>query len=189
MIPLSAPLVRCLCLLTTLAAWVPLSASPLDEAIQVEVQRAQIGLERETPEFATFKLGFDLRLTNRSENPVSIPERESGPDGASWKTLLSMQSQQKDGSWKFLISPGQLVWKGDTKFVLCKSLRPKETLEIRNVSNIVGVFKTELAGLDPRPTVRIDFVLTCRQQDGQVLVKNVVTEPFVLTYQPDHERN
>lgn len=168
-----------LCFVTGLACSAP---AALDDAIQAEVERPELVSDAaRDPYLAGFKITFDARFTNRSENPVDIPDRDRGPDGASWITVISVESQQQDGSWRFVVNPGVLMWKSDTKFVPCKSLRPKETAEVENVSNRFVIFRGPLAGLGPKPTVRFNLVLACRQQDGTLHSKSVDTDPFVLS--------
>ncbi len=77
------------------------------------------------------------------------------------------------------------MWKGDTVFPACRSLNPKETLDVKGVSGPFVVFKSNLDGLSgTRATIRLYLLLPCKQRDGKVTVKIVTTDPFVLSIPP-----
>jgi hypothetical protein len=155
------------------------------DAIQAEVQSPElVSNQTQTGPLASFTLSFDARLTNRSEDPVEIPEPNRVPDGTAWVALRWVQSQESDGAWKFVVGPGLLMWPSDAKFAPCKSLGPQETAEVKRVSQPLTTYKDVLAKLGPPPTVvRAGLGLVCKRQDGTLRSKTVTTEPFVLTLQ------
>jgi hypothetical protein len=155
-----------------------------DPAIQAVIQSPELA-SNEAPSVsrADFKLSFDARFTNRSEAAVEVPEPDRASGAVSWITLRWVESQEPDGRWRFVFGPGMLVWQADTPFAPCKSLGPKETLEVRRVSQPLLLHKDVFAKLGPEPTVRAGLVLTCKRQDGTLQSKTVMTAPFVLGVQ------
>src|SRR2546426_477227 len=102
------PVISRLCFAATLAC--TLIAATLDDDIQAELERPQLVLDStRTTSLAGFTLLYDVRFTNRSENSADFPDRDMGSDRASWITLLSVQSQQANGSWNFVVNPGTLT--------------------------------------------------------------------------------
>jgi hypothetical protein len=129
-------------------------------------------------------LVFDARLTNQGDAPVEIPDRaETG--GVAGIFQNGVESQQSDESWRTVEHGGDLLWKGDTVFPRCKSLNPKETLDVKGVSGPFVVFKSNLDGLSgTRATIRLYLVLPCKQRDGKLVLQTVKTNPFVLSVPP-----
>lgn len=112
---------------------------------------------------------YNVRFTNQSESPANIPDPDKGPDGAVWKAMLWAQSQRADGSWRYIINPGNLMWKGDTQFAPCKMLQPKETVEFKSLSGGFFIPRGELTGMGPKLTVRAYLGLVCIPQRGALL--------------------
>ena len=158
-----------------------------DDAVQVEVERPQLvvdGSLTQSPNLAGFKLSFDARFANESTTPVDIPDFDKLPGGAVGITLNGVESQQSDGSWRFVVPSGNLLWKGDTVFADCKSLGPNKAAEVKGDRHVLTVYKSTLARLGPRATVRFYIELSCKQRDGNVVLKAVKTGPFVLAIPP-----
>jgi hypothetical protein len=129
------------------------AAARPDQPIQAEVQHAQVAAPETTnapsfrvsfeggihavptdaPPLETFKLTLDVRFTNQSDQPIEIPDPDGGLDGVAWISMYTLQSQQADGTWKYLVPGGMLVWPGNTKFAMCKPLGPRETVTVKNV--------------------------------------------------------
>jgi len=153
-----------------------------DQTIRVEVGRvAAVPFDSGTPELLAFKLTYDAQFTNQSEVPVYIPDPNKGPDGAFRIAFYSLRFQQADGAWRYVVDPGMLAWKGDTQFAPCRSLGPKETLEIKNLQDPFSIREKQLTAMGSKPTVRIALVLVCRQQDGVLVSTTLETDPFVLS--------
>jgi hypothetical protein len=161
----------------------PVSAAT-DDAVQVEVERPQFVVDNNitrSPTLAGFKLSFDARFTNQSKTPVDIPDLEELRDGVVGIMLHGVESQQSDGSWRLVVLGGMLAWKIDTVFADCKSLGPNETVEVKGFSRRLAVYRGNLAGLGPKATLRLTFVLSCKQRD---MLRTVKTDPFVLSIPP-----
>lgn len=169
------------CTLSFVAALIPTLSAATDDAVRVEVERPQLVVDdtiTQSPNLAGFKLSFDARFTNLSKTPVDIPDLDELRGGVVGITLNGVESQQSDGSWRFVVPGGTLLWKGDTVFADCKSLRPNETAEMKGVSDQLAIYKSNLGGLGPKATLRLTLVLSCKQQDA---LKTVKTNPFVLS--------
>jgi hypothetical protein len=166
------------------AALISTLSGATDDAVQVEVERPHLVLDNsvtQSPYLASFKLAFDARFANQSKTPVDIPDLDGlrgGAVGIGWNGL---ESQQGDGSWRTVVPGGTLLWKGDTVFADCKSLGPKEIAEAKGVSGPLAVYKSNLGGLGPKATVRLYLELSCKQRDGNLVIKTVKTSPFVLS--------
>jgi hypothetical protein len=169
------------------AALISTLSAATDDAVQVEVERQQLVLDdtlTQSPYLAGVKLVFDARFANQSKDPVDIPDLNrlhSGVVGVTWN---GVESQQSDGSWRTVVPAGNLLWKGDTVFADCRSLGPDETVEVKEVSRRLTVYKSNLAGLTPKATLRMNLELSCKQRDGNVILKAVKTTPFIISVPP-----
>jgi hypothetical protein len=153
-----------------------------DGAVHVEVERPRLIADRgESPIVARFNLVFDARFANQSDAAVDIPDRDEPTGGAVGITPNGIESQHGDGGWKVVVNGGTLLWKSDTVFADCKSIGPKETVPIKGVSSPLVIYKSQLPGLGTRPTLRLALVLSCKTREGNVVLKDVVTSPFVLS--------
>lgn len=170
-------------MLSLIAALISTLSAATDESVRVEVERPQLVVDNtftQSPNLVPFKLFFDARFTNQSKTPVDIPDLDELRGGVVGITWNGVESQQSDGSWRFLVPGGMLLWKGDTVFADCKSLGPKETAELKGASHRLTVDKSNLVGLGPKATLRLTFVLSCKHRD----LRTVQTSPFVLSIPP-----
>jgi hypothetical protein len=171
--------INCVHLIAVLALLLP--AAQGDDSIEAQVQQAQlVGDSEPTPGPVGFTLKYDVRFINRSEEPVSIPDPGTSPVSTSWITVQGVEYKQPDDSWKFIVSPGMLAWKGDTKFSPCRTLAPKQAQEFMSVSGPLVLYSGQLARLGSKPTVRAGLILICRQQDGSLFSTSMRTDPFTL---------
>ncbi len=163
-------------LATALAAVLPTLGS--DQIIRAEVQNARATpYSTDDPEVAAYGLKFDLRLTNRSAKLVSLPDSTTQDGETNGITVLSMQSKQPDGTWKYLFQ-SSLYGTRTTKYEPCTSHSPEKTTEIRNVASRLVLLKKQLTGLADEPIVRLNVMMSCRQSDGKVLSTLVTTDAF-----------
>lgn len=155
------------------------------DGLRVEVERPRLVADKaQNPILAGLNLVFDTRFTNQGDVPVEIPDHVWAEDVAGI-SIHGVDSQQSDGSWRSVERGGDLMWKGDTVFPRCKLLNPKETLDVKGVSGPFVVFKSNLDGLSgTRATIRLRLLLPCKQRDGNLAVKTVRTDPFVLSIPP-----
>jgi hypothetical protein len=156
-----------------------------DDALKVDVERPRlVSYQVQSPTInAGLELTFDARFTNHGDAPVEIPDGASAGRVAGI-TQHGLESRLSDGSWRLVEDGGNLMWRGDTIFPMCKSLRPKETLDVRGLSGVFVVFKSNLVGLGTSPTIRLHLVLPCKQRDGKLALNTVKTDPFVLSIPP-----
>jgi hypothetical protein len=170
-----------------LAALISTVSGAADEAVQVELGRPQLVLDASltrSPYLVGFKLSFDARFANQSKTPVDIPDLDQLRGAVAGIGLNGLESQQSDGSWRFIVPGGMLAWKGDTVFADCRSLGPNETAEVKGASHPLAVYKSNLGGLGPKATLRLTLILSCKRRDGEVALKYVLTNPFVLSIPP-----
>jgi hypothetical protein len=164
------------------AALLGMPALAADPAIRAELQNpAAVRFNPRSTEPAVFNLTFDVRVTNLSKDPVTIPEPDKGPDGAHWFELYSVQSQQAAGNWSSVSDNGNHMLKGSTQFVPCRLLSPGETVEIKNVSSGIILYSIQRGRLGAKSVVRLVVALVCRQQDGELHTESMTTDPFVLS--------
>jgi hypothetical protein len=151
-----------------------------DQYVRAEVQHVVATPQNsEDPEMAMYKTKFDLRLTNRTGEPMNIPRWEKEESENTRIFVLAVQSKQQNGIWK---NVNQSSWYGDdtTKFVLCTSLPPSGTTEIGGVASGLSLLRKQLADLGSEPTIRLNLMFFCKQSDGKVVTSTVKTEPFSL---------
>jgi hypothetical protein len=166
------------------AALISTLSGATDDAVKVEVERPQLVLDNSvtpSPYLAFFKLLSDIQFTNQSKASIEIPDLGKLRSGVVGITFDGVEAQQSDGTWRFVVLPPNLVWKIDTVFADCRSLGPGETAEIKGYSHGLSVFKSNLSGLGSKATVRLTIELSCKQRDGNVVLKAVKTSPFVLS--------
>ena len=174
------------CSLFFMAAPIPSVSGAPDDAVRVEVEQPQLVVDNspsQSPYLTGYKLAFDARFTNQGNALVEIPG-SAATGGVAGISQNGVESQQSDGSWRTVENGGDLMWKGDTIFPMCKSLSPKAILAVKGLSGPFVVFKSNLRGLGPTATIRLYLVLPCKQQDGKVISKTVRTAPFVLSIPP-----
>jgi hypothetical protein len=174
------------CGLFFLAALISTVSAATDDGVRVEVERPRLGSYKvQSPTInAGLKLTFHARFTNQGDAPVEIPDRVWAGDLAGISTW-GVESQQSDGSWRIVEGGGDLLWKGETVFPKCKLLNPKETLEVKEISEPFVVFKSHLDGLwGTTATLKLTLLLPCAQRDRKQVLKTVKTNPFVLSIPP-----
>jgi hypothetical protein len=152
-----------------------------DDAVQVEVERPRLVVDKaQSPLLTGFRLAFGARFTNQGDAPIEIPERAEA-ERVAGISQSGVESLQSDGMWRTVESGGDVLWKGDTVFPRCKSLNPKDSLDVKGISGPFVVFKSNLGWLGTTATIRLYLVLTCKRRDGNLLLKTVPTSPFVLS--------
>lgn len=154
--------------------------SSSDQPIRAEIQHVLAIPDRaDDPDVAAFKLEIDVRLTNRSGGPVSLPKSESGDAAATRIAVLGVQTKQRDGRWAHLV---QSSWydAGTLKYESCRTLPPGGVAEFANLPSGLMLLKSQLAGLGNEPTVRIDLLIFCRQPDGKVVTTRALSDGFEL---------
>jgi hypothetical protein len=174
------------CRLFFISASIATLSGENDDAIRVEVERPRLVVDTTTqsPYLTGSRLSFDARFTNSGDAPVEIPDR-AATGRVAGIGQHGVESKQSDGSWKLVEDGGNLMWRGDTIFPTCKSLNPKETIEVKGVSGPFVVFKSNLKGLaGATATLRLDLVLPCKQRDGKLTLNSVKSDPFVLSVPP-----
>lgn len=175
------------CNLLFIAALIPSLMGATDDAVRVEVARPQLVLNNSvapSPYLMFFMLLSDIQFTNQSKASIEIPDLGKLRSGMVGITFDGVEAQQSDGTWRFVVLPANLLWKTDTLFADCRSLEPGETAEIKGYSHGLSVFKSNLSGLGSRATVRLTIELSCKQRDGNIVLRPVATSPFVLSIPP-----
>jgi len=164
-------------LLAALGCGLP-NAHAADPGVRGEVRTVTITLDpSDDPAVAIYLMKFDLRLENRSTEPVNIPKSAAG--GHETVVLLGLQTERPDGSWMNLI---QATWLGDatTKYEACVSVPAAATAEIGGVHSGFVLLEKGRKDLGSEPTVRLNLMLLCQLPDGKVLNTSVTTEAFSI---------
>lgn len=151
-----------------------------EQPIQAEVERAMATpYHADDADVAGFKLRFDIRLTNRSRGPLTLPKSGTDDGGTTRVAVLGFEAKQPDGSWAHVI---QSSWydTGTIKYESCGLLPPGGVAEFADLPSGLLLLNRQLAGLGNKPTVRFNLMIFCRQPDGKVVTRTVTTEGFSL---------
>jgi hypothetical protein len=167
--------------LTLIALFGGLSAAAASDApLDSRAQRAAAVLSESTNEAVTvYEIRFGLRLSNRSEKTVSIPTLPVGMTGATTGFVLSVQSQQADGRWKYL-NQASFYGTEATRYADCSPLAPGATAGINDLVHVLPLLRARAQELGTEPILRLGVMVFCRKPDGTVLNLTTTTEPFQL---------
>ena len=163
---------------------IPLLMGAADDAVKVEIAQPHLALDNTAtslPYVAHFKLSSDIQFTNQSKAAIEMPDLDNLRSAVVGITFDGVESQQIDGSWRFVVPPPNLVWKIETVFADCKPLGPGETAGIKGYSHTITIFRKNVGESGSKATIRLTRELSCTQRDGNVVLKPVTTIPFVLT--------
>ncbi len=157
----------------------PSIAIAADPPPESQVQHAVAAISKsDDPDVVTiYQLSFDLRLTNRSETTINVPVSTAGPAELVTYEVHGVQSQQADGSWKYLIQ-SSFYGTETTKYADCSSIAPGATAEIKDLSNALVLLKRRAQELGKEATLRLDIWFFCRKPDGTVPYNSTTTAPF-----------
>jgi hypothetical protein len=156
---------------------VPVAAQ---QTVQAEIQNLQATPDTsDDPDVGIYKLRFDVRLTNRSEKPISVPRQMTDDQTTTRIFVLGVQSRRKDGPWTNLV---QSSWYGvgTEKYDPCVTIPPSDTAAFGGAASGLVLLKKQLASLGNEPTLRFHLMFFCQQPDGKVLTTVVPTEAFSL---------
>ena len=130
-------------------------------------------------DFTVFEIQLDLQLTNRSEKAINVPTPPSDASRATTGIVLGVQSQQPDGSWKYL-NQASFYGSETTKYANCSPLAPGATTEINGLARKLPLLKARAQELGGEPTLRLDIMILCRTLDDTVVNVSTTTAPFRL---------
>ena len=163
-------------LLAALVVVLPLSGS--DENVRTEIQHAIATPYRpEDPELDGFKLKFDLKLTNRSTNPISVPGAPVGEGHTTRVAVLGVQWRQPDGSWADLVQ-SSWVDDGSIRYETCTSVPSEGRADIVDIASGLLLFKKQILLLGQEPVLRFNLIMFCRRSDATVITRSSTTDGF-----------
>ena len=75
------------------------------QPIEAEIKEARVVAESDqSPGPMELTLKYDLRVVNVSEAAIYLPAASTNPTGTRPVTLLGIESEQADGSWKSVVN-------------------------------------------------------------------------------------
>ena len=167
----------CFGLVATLA-W-GLSAAPFDETIRAQIEKPVVVADSpQKPGIKGFTLRYNLRLVNGTEASIEIPDLDKRSDHS--LIFLSLQWQQADGSWEYIVPEGMVVFINPTHFAPCRPLGANQAQVFNNMASRFVLQGEQLPPMGSQITVRAALTLTCNQPPS----KTVITTPFALSLPP-----
>lgn len=158
-----------------------------DELIRAEIQKPQpTAYDPGDPDMAGYKIKFDLRLTNHSSQPVSIPKSEAAGSDDAKIVVLGVQAKQPDGKFAHIVRSSS-YGTGPPKYPPCTPLQPGKTVQISGVESGILLLRKQVDNLGEEPTIRFDLMMSCKEPDGQIPTKLVTTEEFRIRLPALHE--
>jgi hypothetical protein len=150
-----------------------------DEGVRAEVQHVVVNLASSPSEgFDYYQLKFDLRLTNRSLEPVYIPTQGTSQVDMPRVVTLSEQVQERDGTWTY-VGQGAFYGMKHFKYDTCVPLSPGSTTDIHAVASGFALERRKWASKGRDLSMRLGLIMLCRK-DGQLTGPEVRTEAFTI---------
>lgn len=153
--------------------------SDADPSVRAEVRDAVLALDpaQDDHELASFRLNFDLHLTNASGRSLSVPGARPSSSSTVRAAILGVDSKAPDGAWVHLL---QSSWydNGSLNYEACAVLPSGAQGDIAGVHSGFTLLKKQLTGLSKENTLRLHVMFFCRKANGKVSAQATTTEEF-----------